>query len=130
METALQLLLDRIYSTADAGKPTLLISLDMSAASDTIDHTLLLKRLSYSFGVAGSVHSWIQSYLTDRTQSVHIDSHSSPVTSCSVGVPQGSVLRPLLFFDIHVTYFRNCSVTPSSSAAVCRRHATLPGFVA
>ena len=49
METALQLLLDRIYSTADEGMPTLLISLDMSAAFDTIDHTVLLKRLSYSF---------------------------------------------------------------------------------
>jgi len=43
METALQLLLDRIYSTADAGKLTLLTSLDLSAAFDTIDHTLLLK---------------------------------------------------------------------------------------
>ena len=91
-ETALQLLLDRIYSTADAGKPTLLISLDLSTAFDTIDHALLLKRLSYSFDIAGSVHSWIQSYLTDRTQSVHIGSHSSPVTSCPIGVPQGSVL--------------------------------------
>jgi len=77
METALQLLLDRIYSTADEGMPTLLISLDMSAAFDTIDHTVLLKRLSYSFGVAGNVHSWIHSYLTGRTQSVCIGSHSS-----------------------------------------------------
>ena len=97
METALQLLLDHTYSIADAGKPTLLISLDTSAAFNTIDHTLLLKRLKYSFGVAGNVHSWINSYLPDRTQSVHIRLHSSSIASCTVGVPQGSVLGPLLF---------------------------------
>jgi len=56
-ETALQLLLDRIYSTSDEGKPTLLISPDLSAAFDTVDHATLLKRLSCSFGVAGVVHS-------------------------------------------------------------------------
>ena len=68
-ETALQLLLDRIYGTADEGRPTLLISLDMSAAFDTIDHTVLLKRLSCSSsGVVDNVHSWIHSYLTGRTQ--------------------------------------------------------------
>jgi len=94
---ALQLVVDCINSTADAGKPTLLISHNLSTAFVTIDHTLLVKRLSYSFGVAGSVHSWIQSYLTDRTQSVRIGSHLSPLTSCPVGVPQGSVLGLLLF---------------------------------
>ena len=68
-ETALRLLLDRIYSTADEGRPTLLMSLDMSAAFDTIDHTVLLKRLSCSSsGVVDNVHSWIHSYLTGRTQ--------------------------------------------------------------
>jgi len=95
-ETALQLL-DCIYSAADDGKPTLLISLDPSAAFDTIDHSVLLKRLKCSFGVAGNVLSWTQSYLTGRTQSVRIGSHSSPPNPCSVGVPQGSVLGPLLF---------------------------------
>ena len=69
----------------------------MSVAIDTIDHTVLLKRLSCSFGVAGNVHSWIHSYLTGRTQSVRIGSHSSPPSSCSIGVPQGSVLGPLRF---------------------------------
>jgi len=49
---------------------TLLISLDLSPAFDTIDHSVLLKRLSCSFGVAGNVLSWIQSYLSGRTQSV------------------------------------------------------------
>ena len=59
----LQLILDHVYSAADEGKPTLLISLDLSAAFDTVDHSVLLKRLSCSFGVAGNVLSWIQSYL-------------------------------------------------------------------
>ena len=96
-ETAVQLLLDRIYSAGDAGRPTLLISLDMSAAFDTIDHSVLLRRLSCSFGIVGNVHSWIQSYLTGRTQSVRIGSHSAPPDPAFVGVPQGSVLGPLLF---------------------------------
>ena len=98
-ETSLQPLLDHVYSAADVGKPTLLISLDLGAAFDTVDHSVLglLKRLSCSFGVAGNVLSWIQSYLCDRTQSVRIGSHSSPPNPCLVGVPQGSVLGPLLF---------------------------------
>ena len=116
IETAHQLLLDRIYSTADESRPILLMSLDMSAAFDTIDHTVLLKRLSCSFGVAGNVHSWIHSYLTGRTQSVRIGSHSSPPSSCSIGVPQGSVLGLLLFsIYVHFTHFYHCSLTQSLS---------------
>jgi len=94
--SSLQLLLDHVYSAADVGKPTLLISLDLSAAFDTVDHSVLLKRLRCSFGIAGNVLSWIQSYLCDRTQSVRIGSHSSTHNPCLVGVPQGSVLGPLL----------------------------------
>ena len=96
-ETALQLILDNIYSTADAGKLTLLVSLDLSAAFDTIDHAVLLKRLNCSFGITGTVHSWLQSYLCGRTQSARICIHSSAATSSPVSVPQGSVLGPLLF---------------------------------
>jgi len=96
-ESALQLLLDRIFSDSDDGRPTLLVSLDLSAAFDMIDHTILLKRLGCSFGVTGTVHSWVHSYLQGRTQSVRIGTHSSAVTPCSIGVPQGSVLGPLLF---------------------------------
>jgi len=96
-KTALQLLLDHVYSSADQGKPTLLISLDLSAAFDTVNHSVLLKRLSCSFGVTGNFLSWIQSYLCDRTQSVRVGSHSSPPNPCLVGVPQGSVFGPLLF---------------------------------
>jgi len=74
-ETALQLLLDNIYSTADAGKLTFLVSLDLSASFDTIDHAVLLKRLNCSFDITGTVYSWLQSYLTGRTQSVRIGTH-------------------------------------------------------
>jgi len=95
-ETSLQLLLNHVYSAADEGKPTLLISLDLSAAFDTVDYSVLLKRLSCSFGVTGNVLSWIQSYLCDRTQSVRIGSHSSPPNPFLVGIPQGAVLGPLL----------------------------------
>jgi len=96
-ETALLLLLDRIYYAADGGRSTLLVSLDLSAAFDTISHDILLSRLNHSFGVAGVAHSWIKSYLSDRSQFVRIGSHTSPPVTCQIGVPQGSVLGPLLF---------------------------------
>jgi len=60
-----------------------------------VDHATLRKRLSCSFGVSGVVHSWIESYLYGRTQYVRMGSHSSAVTPCTVGVPQGYVLGPL-----------------------------------
>ena len=60
-----------------------------------VDHATLLQQLSCGFGVSGVVHSWIESYLYGRTQSVRMGSHSSAVTPCTVGVPQGSVLGPL-----------------------------------
>ena len=93
----MQLLLDRIYSMSDEERPILLVSLDLSAAFDMVDHATLLKRLSCSFGVSGVVYSWIESNLYGRTQSVRMGSHSSAVTPCTVGVPEGSVLGPLLF---------------------------------
>jgi hypothetical protein len=96
-ETALLLTLNSIYSTADSGHSTLLVSLDLSAAFDTIDHNLLISRLRNSFGVSGPVLSWLQSYLHNRSQSVCVGSASSNSTSLDTGVPQGSVLGPVLF---------------------------------
>src|SRR5215469_15835546 len=69
----------------------------MTAAFDTVDHNILLKRLLSNFGLSGSALSFLSSYLSDRTQSVTIGSHSSPSSSVLTGVPQGSVLGPLLF---------------------------------
>ena len=81
----------------DSGKMIILTALDMSAAFDTLDHTTLLHRLQHTFGLSGYVISWIRSYLTNRTSFVKIDSSSSPNTTICTGVPQGSVLGPLLF---------------------------------
>ena len=83
--------------TIDSGKITILTALDMFAAIDTLDHVTHLHRLQHTFGLSGYVISWICSYLTDRSSFVKIDSSSSPSTTILTGVPQGSVLGPLLF---------------------------------
>ena len=95
-ETALLQTFDDIFCSADRSQPTLLVSLDLSAAFDTIDHSTLLSRLSTSFGVSGAALAWLTSYLTNRTQTVRIGSVTSEPSICLSGVPQGSVLGPIL----------------------------------
>ena len=82
-----------------------LVLLDLSAAFDTIDHGVLLSRLS-SFGVKGSALAWIRSYLTDRTQAVNINGCLSSFLPLLFGVPQGSVLGPQ-FFTIYSSPIAN-----------------------
>ena len=96
-ETALMKILNDIYKNIDDQKVSILVALDLSAAFDTLDHSTLLQRLSRVFGVRGLALDWIETYLTDRKQFVKIDEHSSDILDCPYGVPQGSVLGPLLF---------------------------------
>ena len=96
-ETALLHTLDHIYSSADRSMPTALVSLDLSAAFDTIDHSILISRLHSSFGISGPALAWLSSYLFNRSQVVKIGNSSSTTSLLTTGVPQGSVLGPVLF---------------------------------
>ena len=75
----------------------MLISLDHSAAFDTIDHAILLSRLQTSFGISELALAWFRSNLEGRSQFVRIGCSTPPVTLCTTGVPQGSVLDPMFF---------------------------------
>ena len=86
-----------IIDAADGQQVTLLGLLDMSAAFDTVDHDILLHRFETSYGVRGRALRWLTSFLTGRTQAVSYAGRTSPQCRLSCGVPQGSVLGPLLF---------------------------------
>ena len=96
-ETALIRVQDDILKTIDSHRGVLLLLLDLSAAFDTVDHEILLGRLSSSFGIKGKALDWLRYYLTDRTQLVKVDYASSTVRPFHWCVPQGSVLGPMLY---------------------------------
>jgi hypothetical protein len=86
-----------ILMSLDHGDIAALALLDCSAAFDTVDHDILLRKFNESFGVGGDAHRWIASYLCGRQQCVRCGGHQSKHELISYGVPQGSVLGPLLF---------------------------------
>ena len=85
----------------DGGNNAVLVLLDLSAAFDTLDHTLLFQRLHAEIGLCGSALDWLSSYLSCRPQQVLVGHALSAETPLLCGVPQGSVLGPLLFFSLH-----------------------------
>ena len=96
-ETALVKVTSDILSALDRGDVSVLTLLDLSAAFDTVDHTILLHSLQHHYGISGTALSWFASYLQGRTQSVLVNNTFSDPANLSFGVPQGSVLGPILF---------------------------------
>ena len=89
--------LNGLLTDADDKQVSLTALLDLSAAFDTLDHSVLLKRLEITFGVRGTVLHWFSSYVSERVQSVIVDGSVSDHCPLLYGVPQGSVLGPVLF---------------------------------
>ena len=96
-ETALIRVNNDILTSLDNGQITALILLDLSAAFDTVDHSVLLSRLQYYIGIQDLALDWCKSYLTNRPQYVRIGNTTSHATILDYSVPQGSVLGPQWF---------------------------------
>ena len=96
-ETALLYIQNDILRSIDDKSAVVLILLDLSAAFDTVDHKILLRRLETRIGISGCALAWFRSYLTGRTQRVCIQETLSSSHNLECGVPQGSVLGPILF---------------------------------
>ena len=96
--TSLALLdvVDTCYRNLDQNNKIIGIYFDLQKAFDTVDHSIVLYKL-YSYGIRGIMYNWIKNYLTDRKQFTVVDNVSSDVGNITCGVPQGSVLGPLLF---------------------------------
>ena len=110
-ETALHVF-DEVYVSCDNKKASILTSLHLSAAFDTINHRILLERLSREFGIESLALKWLGSYLTERKQFVKLGTHSSSTVTIEHGVPQGSVLGPLLFTTYISPIFNNLNLNP------------------
>ncbi len=96
-ETALLKVLNYILISCDSGDFAVLVLLDLTAAFDTVDHAILIDRLEHCIGLRGIALDWFKSYFANRSFSVKMGEHYSRNAFLPCGVPQGSILAPLLF---------------------------------
>ena len=111
IETTLLKVQNDILQILDRRKGAALLLPDLSAAFDTIDHGILLETLRHEVGITGECLKWIECYLQGKGQTVFMSGHHSQRAPLKCGVPQGSVLGPLLFSIYTITLGRRHGIS-------------------